>query len=384
MKLSYKDLLFANLGRIIGAGIFVLIGETGRYAGKYTYISTLIAGLFILYMSQSYIKINNRYNSSDAEYLVLEEGFNKKLAKIIILLFSLGSIFGIYIVSNSFGYYSKNLFRTKERYLSMICLVTICIINLFDIKKVAILNKFNSLLGILSLILLSIFGFKKIYYNKIDYIKEELKKDPENVDRILHLEKIPEKKQNQLSRTGKNIMIGSFIIVSSYFGFDILIKLNGESKNPYRDIPRAMNHSMIFVIFLYTIIGYVYGDYIKDDKNRITNDALVSMSSYVENTNKLKKILTVGGTLLTLNTSMLAVASLSRLIMHVGNNINNNGNNNGNNKNKIPTKQVIAIIASVMILTIYKFKTKNAILISNTSMLVLIISVVVACNKLGL
>jgi len=145
-----------------------------------------------------------------------------------------------------------------------------------------------------------------------------------------------------------------------------------------------MNHSIIFVIFLYTIIGYVYGDYIKDDKNRITNDALVSMSSYVENTNKLKKILTVGGTLLTLNTSMLAVASLSRLIMHVGNNINNNGNNNGNNKNKIPTKQVIAIIASVMILTIYKFKTKNAILISNTSMLVLIISVVVACNKLGL
>ena len=55
--LTQTDLFFAGTGHIIGAGIIVLLAETSKYSGKYTYISTLIAGLLIFYIAQSYIKI---------------------------------------------------------------------------------------------------------------------------------------------------------------------------------------------------------------------------------------------------------------------------------------------------------------------------------------
>ena len=45
--LNLYDLILSNIGYIIGAGIFVLIGKTINIAGNTAWISVILSGLFI-------------------------------------------------------------------------------------------------------------------------------------------------------------------------------------------------------------------------------------------------------------------------------------------------------------------------------------------------
>ena len=73
-KISLPLLLFYGLGNILGAGIYVLIGEVAGTAGVYAPISFLVALVIASFTALSYSELASRYPVSAGEAVYIKEG----------------------------------------------------------------------------------------------------------------------------------------------------------------------------------------------------------------------------------------------------------------------------------------------------------------------
>ena len=55
--LTYKDLVYAGISNVIGAGIFVIISFVHKFAGEHTWLSVLLSGLFMSIFAEHYAKL---------------------------------------------------------------------------------------------------------------------------------------------------------------------------------------------------------------------------------------------------------------------------------------------------------------------------------------
>ena len=125
-KLDYKDLLFASIGHIIGAGIFFLIGYVHDKSKEKTWMSILLGGLFMSIFSKTYSKLPKIYESDDnIEQKIITNKFNKNISNIILLIAIIGFVFGAYLVAKSFGEYFSDLFDISAE-ISTLILIGIC------------------------------------------------------------------------------------------------------------------------------------------------------------------------------------------------------------------------------------------------------------------
>jgi APA family basic amino acid/polyamine antiporter len=360
--LSRNDLFFAGTGYIIGAGIFVLLGETSKYSGKYTYLSTLLAGYLIYYIAQSYIKINNKYNSNDAEYKVLSDAFGKNIAKTIIIIAVIGIICGVYLVSSSCGSYMTNFINIKKQLITYAVIFLITSINIIGIESVSKLNVITLGIGFIGIFLIIYYGVKSIKNDDktklIKYITFD--KNIYNDDN-----------NNKITKSDitKKILLGSYIIIFSYFGFELLIKLNKESINPKISIPDAMKKSIIFTTILYTIIAFIYG-YHKYHKKIVDTDTPMSSLINVLNNNKiLRQLINLSAVMFAFNTSLLSMTSVSRLL---------DTQISYNTKQTIPTKYILIVAIITIIMNALDISIKKSAIVANGCILTLLVSIVIA------
>ena len=154
--LSIYDLILSNIGHIVGAGVFVLIGKILNIAGKTAWISVLLSGIFIYFISDSYIKVYNKYLSNDSEYLAIKVKYGKLISNISIITTCIATILIIYIVVLGFGSYTNiitNNYITSFT-ASLLGLLSAVIINIYGIELTTDINNIFTIGGIFGLFLL--------------------------------------------------------------------------------------------------------------------------------------------------------------------------------------------------------------------------------------
>jgi APA family basic amino acid/polyamine antiporter len=363
-KLEYNDLLFISLGHIIGAGVFFLIGYVHEKSKEKTWMSILIGGLFMTLISNMYSKIPNIYNDNDnLEQKLISQSFNSNISNIILLIAIIGITIGAYIVSQSFGEYFSDLFDVSKE-ISVLFIIGLSF--LLNINKIDTLSNFNNvitLIGLGIIILLILIGFYKIIMDKENI----------NFKKYYSFNDYTDFRQNIW-----NILKGAYLILFAYFGFEVLVKLNKESINPKMDIPKSINHSMIIIIIIYTLLGFIYS-YAINLKNKYNKKLekkipITNSLELLSGTNKYNKIITIAACIFTANTVLLSMLGASRLLDNVIN-IDNNIN--------IPKKSIAIITVSILILYYLKFSIEKSIYISNTFQLLLFISVLYSIKNIN-
>ena len=98
-SLKFFDIYLISLGYIIGAGIFILIGSTTKYAGKYVWISFLIAGLMSILNGLTYCDLSTIFKKSGGEFDYISSTLGEKCAIFVSLLIILISVFTATTVS---------------------------------------------------------------------------------------------------------------------------------------------------------------------------------------------------------------------------------------------------------------------------------------------
>jgi len=410
--LTYHDLVYAGISNVIGAGIFVIISFVHKFAGSQTWLSVLLAGLFMSIFATHYAKLPEIINSDKdihLEYDIIKRISSDKTASLFILMAVIGLIFSTYLVSRSFGNYLSDYLPQVNNKIGTLIIISICyLLNKSGVEYVAKWNNVILLFGVAILVLLIVIGFYRLFTDSDGYKFFKQSVDPNNI------------KYNFF-----NIIKGAYMIIFSYVGFELLVKLNSDTENPQKYIPKAIRTTIIFTIITYTLLGYVYSyamykkdkgvyeynmkinqevnqelnqevnqevnqykkhnfietskeilkeDIIHEFKEKSNNAPLTYAMEILANTKKINNVVNLGGMIFTATTTLLMMLSASKLLA---------GQIELSTNTKIKKiGSLNFILLGVILLYISNISIQNSTIIANICIILLMIVVSYAVVKI--
>jgi len=159
--------VFLGIGSMVGAGIFIVIGQAGAIAGNLVIISFIIAALIALLCGYSLSQLAIRYPSRGGiiEYLVQGYGQNFFSGSLGIL-FYLAQLIALAAVAKSFGTYAATYFPLENTPL-MVNLFSLGVITLFtgiNLLGAQFVAKSENLIVIIKVSILILFTALALFY----------------------------------------------------------------------------------------------------------------------------------------------------------------------------------------------------------------------------
>ena len=230
--------VFLGIGSMVGAGIFVLLGEAGAIAGNLVWISFLFGGIIALLSGYSLAKLASAYPSRGGivEYLVQGYGegvFSGSLS----ILFYLSAMIAIAMVAKTFGTYASMMFNFHSMVwvdiFSITILLFFAVINLLGSSKIA---QSENIIVIIKLSIIIIFTGAIFFYTKWDFLAI---KDTQPI---------------------LNIFSSIALTFFAYEGFRVITNTTEDMKDPSKTVLKAMIIAICFVMILYVAVTFaVFG-----------------------------------------------------------------------------------------------------------------------------
>ena len=275
----------AGIGIIVGAGIYVLIGAAAGYAGNGVWISFLIAAFVALLTGFSYAELSSIYAEDSGEYSYIEHTFGKKFAFVIGYLVLLAGILGAAAVSLGFAGYFNALFGlTNTIITALFAIIFFTLLNLKGIKQSMRVNSVLTVVSILGLLFIIFLALPRLgNINYFDYT----------------------------SIAG--IFKASSLIFFAYLGFDSVVQLSEETKNPRKNIPKALLLALGISTLIYILVAFASISVIDPQVLGESSAPLADVATAILGS-KAGLLLAVIAILSTSNTILLVLIAMSRLI----------------------------------------------------------------------
>ena len=149
-----------GVGLILGAGIYVLIGEAAGFAGNSMWISFLLGAIVAIFAGLSYAELSALYPKAAAEYTFVKNAFKNNFFGFIIgWLTAITSIIVAATVSLGFGGYLTQFIDLPITIGAVILIVVLSIVNFIGIKESAWANTIFALITAAGLVLIIFLGF---------------------------------------------------------------------------------------------------------------------------------------------------------------------------------------------------------------------------------
>lgn len=249
-NITLFETVIYTLSVIIGAGIFVLVGLATQVAGNATWLSFIIAALVASFTGLSYAELSSRYPTDSAEYTYSENAFKKKwfsfglgFLKIFVI------ISAISVIALGFGEYFNVLFKLPIVLGALIILGISFLLNLYSVKgtmKFATVFVFLTVLGLLAIIISGIGSIGTV--NAFDF-----------------------------SFGFSGVVSAAALIFFAFLGFEDVSSLSEESKNPKKNIPKAIIISLIIASVLYALVCLIAVNVIPF--SQMTNSAITQVAN---------------------------------------------------------------------------------------------------------
>lgn len=234
-SLSLPVVTFYGLGTIIGAGIYVLLGEVVAIAGYFTPIAFLMAAIIAAFSAFSYAELSSRFPLSVGESIYVQHAFGIHPLSISIglLMVSVAIIASATLVKGFIGYFNY-IVPTNENISIPILIITLGGIAAWGIIQsawVAIISTLVEIAGLLLIIWVT--GDNLI---EVPYL-------------LAH--------NTALFADFKwtAITAGAFIAFFAFLGFEDIVHVAEEVKDPTRNLPMAIFLSLVISTLLYIIIS---------------------------------------------------------------------------------------------------------------------------------
>jgi amino acid transporter len=254
-KMGLKSAVLMGLGGMIGAGIFVLLGQAGAIAGSAVWISFLVAGTIALLTGYSYGKLGARYPSSGGVVEFLTQGYGVGVfSGAVSILFYLAQVITISMLAVSFGIYGAPLLfgpGASQISISLLgsgLLVVITLVNFVGSKMV---TRAESLIVGINVIILMVFTV------------------PALTQVQPHLIAVSTYPPAQLILNSLGLTFFAFT------GFGVIANTAEDIEDPKKNLPKAMMLSIGIVMILYVAIAIaVFGTLPVDKVVAAKNTAL--------------------------------------------------------------------------------------------------------------
>lgn len=149
-----------GVGLILGAGIYVLLGEAAGYAGNSVWLAFLISALVSLFTGFSYAELSSMFPKDAAEYAYTKAALGKMLAFFVGYFVILSAIISSATVAAGFAGYFGSLFGIQNLIaIAIVVIIFFSIINMLSVKGSSWTNIVFTLLEVFGLLLITVLGF---------------------------------------------------------------------------------------------------------------------------------------------------------------------------------------------------------------------------------
>jgi APA family basic amino acid/polyamine antiporter len=226
-SLGLFEVTMMSIGIIIGAGIYVVIGEAAGVTGNSLWMAFIIGAIIATFTGLSYAELSSRFSHAGAEYVYVQNSFGITSAWLVGWLLIAGNIIGGATVALGFSNYFSALFHTPVIPIAIVMLLICGAILALGIKETASITILFTLIEAIGLFIIIFIGLQK--FGDVDYL--------------------------QLTNGIKGLVEGGVLIFFSYIGFQSITRLAEETKQPEKNIPKAIIISIIVTTIIYILVA---------------------------------------------------------------------------------------------------------------------------------
>ncbi len=285
--------VFLGIGSMVGAGIFVLLGEAGAIAGNLVWISFLFGGVIALLSGYSLAKLASVYPSRGGivEYLVQCYG-EGVFSGSISVLFYLSAMVAIAMVAKTFGTYATMMINGMDSQL-WVDIYSVGILLLFMLINLAgssIIAKSENIIVIFKLTILVIFTAIAFFYINPS---------------LLSLKDAP---------PVKNIFSSIALTFFAFEGFRVITNTAEDMKDPSKLMLKSMITAILLVMALYVAVTFaVFGNLPLDEVIKAKDYALAEAAkpAFGELGFKIMAVAALVSTASSINANLYAVTNVT-------------------------------------------------------------------------
>ncbi|MBL7052098.1 MAG: amino acid permease [Nanoarchaeota archaeon] len=225
--LTLFNVTVAGVGMILGAGIYALIGAAAVDGGNAIWLSFLLSALIALFTGLSYAELSSMFKGDAGEYDYVNKSMHKHFALFIGLTVIAAAIITASAVALGFAGYLSTLLPIPYILGALLIIVLMSAINLIGIKEAAWFNTVSTFIEFAGLVIIIILGFK--YIGSVNLL--------------------------ELPNGVEGIFSSAALVFFAFLGFESIIKLAEETKNPEKTIPKAILLSIGITSVVYVLVA---------------------------------------------------------------------------------------------------------------------------------
>ena len=225
--LNLWEVTLIGVGIIVGAGIYVLIGEAAGLTGNSVWLSFIIAAIVSSFTGLSYAELSSRFPKAGAEYVYIKESFGRKFAWLVGWLIIIGAVISAAAVSIGFANYFSAMFHTPVILTALTVLIISSLILIAGVEESALLTIIFTLIETGGLVVIVLIGLPHL--GSVNYF--------------------------QMANGIKGVLEASALIFFAYIGFQSITRLSEETKNAEKTIPKAVLLSIVITTILYVLVA---------------------------------------------------------------------------------------------------------------------------------
>ncbi len=235
---SLPLLVLYGLGISIGAGIYVLIGEAAGQAGYYTPLSFVLAAIVMVFVASSFAELSGRLPISAGEAVYVKAGFRSDKMSVFTggLVLASGTVSAAAITIGGVGYLMELVPFARTGMIFAVVLI-MGAIAAWGIKQSVVFAAIFTVLEVLGLVVIVVAGF----WNQPDI--------------LTRLPEVIPPWGDTAALTA--IFTTSLIAFFAFIGFDDVVNLVEETKDPAHAMPRAIYLTLCITTLLYFLVSTV-------------------------------------------------------------------------------------------------------------------------------
>ncbi len=219
-----------GVGLILGAGIYVLIGEAAGLAGNAIWISFILGAIVATFSGLSYSELTALFPRAAAEYNFVKEGFRSNFVGFIVgWLTILTSIITAATVALGFGGYMEGLTNIPILISALVVLGILSIVNFIGIKESAWANTIFAIITISGLGIIIFIGFSDPVEIELNYF------------------------ETPLGISG--ILLAFILVFFAFIGFEDIANVGEEVKRPQKTMPKGIMLSVLITTIIYILVS---------------------------------------------------------------------------------------------------------------------------------
>lgn len=233
--LTLPLLTFFGLGTILGAGIYVLVGEVAGLAGMHAPLAFVVAAVVASFTAFSYAELAARHPTSAAEAVYVQEGFGRPwLSMLVGALVLFAALASAAALANGFAAYLRLFVDVPAWTAVLAVLLALGALAAWGIHESARAAAVATLIEIGGLLLV------------VAVSGESLLALPQ---------RLPELAPPLRGAAWPGIFLAAFVAFFAFIGFEDMANLAEEVIEPERTMPRAILLALAIATALYLLVA---------------------------------------------------------------------------------------------------------------------------------